>query len=48
MSKDRVRDEFLELARISSVSKREGNVAKRLTAILEGMGVKNNHKCVSC
>ena len=39
MSKDRVRDEFLELARISSVSKREGNVAKRLTAILEAMGV---------
>ena len=38
MSKDRVRDEFLELARISSVSKREGNVAKRLTAILEAMG----------
>src|SRR5439155_16906925 len=39
VSKDRVRDEFLELARISSVSTREGNVAKRLTAILEAMGV---------
>ena len=38
MSKERLRDQFLELARISSVSKREGNVAKRLIAILEGMG----------
>ena len=38
MSRDRLRDEFLELVRISSVSKREGNVAKRLTTILEGMG----------
>jgi tripeptide aminopeptidase len=34
----RLRDEFLDLVRIGSVSKREGNVAKRLRAILEGMG----------
>lgn len=34
----RLRDEFLDLVRISSVSKREGNVAKRLSTILEGMG----------
>ena len=34
----RVRDEFLELVRISSVSKREGNVARRLTEILAAMG----------
>src|SRR2546430_8448239 len=38
MSRERLRDEFLELVRISSVSKGEGNVAKRLTTILEGMG----------
>jgi tripeptide aminopeptidase len=38
MNRERLRDEFLELVRISSVSKREGNVAKRLTAILEGLG----------
>jgi tripeptide aminopeptidase len=38
VSYERFRDEFLELARISSVSRREGNVAKRLTTILEGMG----------
>jgi len=38
MNRERLRDEFLELVRISSVSKREGNVAKRLTTILEGMG----------
>ncbi len=38
MNTPRLRDEFLDLARISSVSKREGNVAKRLTTILEGMG----------
>jgi tripeptide aminopeptidase len=38
VSKARLRDEFLELARIGSVSKREGNVAKRLITILEGMG----------
>lgn len=38
MNRARLRDEFLELVRISSVSKREGNVAKRLTTILEGMG----------
>jgi len=37
MNRERLRDEFLELVRISSVSKREGNVAKRLTTILEGM-----------
>ncbi len=34
----RLREEFLELVRISSVSKREGNVARRLTDILTGMG----------
>ncbi len=34
----RVKDEFLELVQISSVSKREGTVARRLTAVLEGMG----------
>jgi tripeptide aminopeptidase len=34
----RLREEFLELVRISSVSKREGNVAKRLHEILAGMG----------
>jgi tripeptide aminopeptidase len=38
MNRERLRDEFLELVRISSVSKREGNVAKRLTTILEGLG----------
>jgi len=38
VSHERFRDEFVELARISSVSKREGNVAKRLTTILEDMG----------
>jgi len=38
MNRERLRDEFLELVRISSVSKREGKVAKRLTTILEGMG----------
>ncbi len=27
MNRERLRDEFLELVRISSVSKREGNVA---------------------
>ena len=34
----RIKDEFLELVQISSVSKREGKVAKRLTAMLESMG----------
>ena len=34
----RLREEFLELVRISSVSKREGNVARRLSEILTGMG----------
>jgi tripeptide aminopeptidase len=34
----RLRDEFLDLVQIGSVSKREGNVARRLGAILEGMG----------
>jgi len=38
VNKARLRDEFLELAGIGSVSKREGNVAKRLVTILEGMG----------
>jgi len=34
----RLRDEFLDLVQIGSVSKREGDVARRLGAILEGMG----------
>ncbi len=34
----RIKDEFLELVQISSVSRREGAVAKRLTEMLEGMG----------
>jgi tripeptide aminopeptidase len=34
----RIKDEFLELVQISSVSRREGNVAKRLTAVLAAMG----------
>jgi tripeptide aminopeptidase len=38
VNKSRLRDEFLELVRISSVSRREANVAARLTTILEGMG----------
>ena len=38
MNRERLRDEFVELVRISSVSKREGTVAKRLTTILEAMG----------
>lgn len=38
MNKARLRDEFLELARIGSVSRREADVAKRLITILEGMG----------
>jgi tripeptide aminopeptidase len=40
VNKNRLRDEFLELTRIPSVSKREGNVAKRLITILEGMGAR--------
>src|SRR5512132_2526703 len=38
VTRDRLRDEFLDLVRISSVSRREGEVARRLTTILEGMG----------
>jgi tripeptide aminopeptidase len=38
MNRARLQDEFLDLVRIGSVSKREGNVARRLTTILEGMG----------
>jgi tripeptide aminopeptidase len=34
----RLRDEFLDLVRIASVSKREGNIARRLAAILQSMG----------
>ena len=34
----RVKDEFLELAAISSPSKREGTIARRLEAILKSMG----------
>ncbi|HEV8586972.1 MAG TPA: M20/M25/M40 family metallo-hydrolase [Methylomirabilota bacterium] len=40
MNRERLTDEFLDLVRIGSVSKREGNVAKRLTAILEGLGAR--------
>ncbi len=38
INRARLVDEFLDLVRISSVSKREGQVAKRLTTTLEGMG----------
>ncbi len=38
IKRDRLVDEFLDLARISSPSKREGAIAKRLTATLERMG----------
>ncbi|HEV8472868.1 MAG TPA: M20/M25/M40 family metallo-hydrolase [Methylomirabilota bacterium] len=38
VTRDRLRDEFLDLVRISSVSRREGEVARRLRMILEGMG----------
>jgi tripeptide aminopeptidase len=34
----RIRDEFLELAGISSLSRREGAIARRLESILKGMG----------
>ena len=34
----RLKEEFLELASISSPSKREGTIARRLEAILKGMG----------
>lgn len=34
----RLKDEFIELASISSPSKREGTIARRLEAILKGMG----------
>lgn len=34
----RLREEFLDLVQIGSVSRREGRVAKRLAAILESMG----------
>ncbi len=35
---DRIRDEFLDLASISSMSRREGAIARRLESILKGMG----------
>jgi tripeptide aminopeptidase len=38
INEGRIKNEFLELVQISSVSRREGNVAKRLTAMLESMG----------
>ena len=38
INRDRLVDEFLDLARVSSPSKREGQIAKRLRGILEGMG----------
>src|SRR5262245_3799793 len=38
IDRGRLVDEFLDLARISSPSKREGQIAKRLTGILQGMG----------
>ena len=34
----RMKDEFLELAGISSLSRREGAIARRLESILKGMG----------
>ena len=34
----RLKDEFLELVSISSPSKREGTIARRLESILKGMG----------
>jgi tripeptide aminopeptidase len=38
MNRARLQDEFLDLVRIGSVSRREGNVARRLITILQGMG----------
>ena len=38
--RDRLVDDFLSLVRISSPSRREGEVARWLTATLEGMGVR--------
>lgn len=35
---DRIKDEFLDLASISSMSRREGAIARRLESILKGMG----------
>jgi len=35
---ERIKDEFLELASISSMSRREGAIARRLESILKGMG----------
>jgi tripeptide aminopeptidase len=35
---ERIRDEFLELASISSMSRREGAIARRLESILKSMG----------
>jgi len=34
----RMKDEFLDLVSISSLSRREGSIAKRLETILKGMG----------
>ncbi|MGH7355063.1 MAG: M20/M25/M40 family metallo-hydrolase [Candidatus Rokuibacteriota bacterium] len=38
INRGRLVDEFLDLVRVSSPSKREGQIAKRLRGILEGMG----------
>ena len=35
---DRIKDEFLDLASISSMSRREGAIARRLESILKSMG----------
>jgi len=35
---ERIKDEFLDLASISSMSRREGAIARRLESILKGMG----------
>ena len=35
---ERIKDEFLELASISSMSRREGAIARRLESILKSMG----------
>jgi tripeptide aminopeptidase len=39
VNRERLVDDFLGLVRISSPSRKEGEVARRLTATLEGMGV---------
>lgn len=38
IQRERLVDEFLDLVRTASLSRREGRVAKRLVATLEGLG----------